>query len=217
MRNRPASRIHYSEDMTIQVAPNTFFSKLSFAFSLLALVGIPAAGFVALVESLQLPRLLYGQANPELANAEIGSLATLAALVLLLRACLSGLAAPRGVYTDVLDFMAMRHWHPAVRVALVGLLVLPVAWFVQTDRDLIFLWRNLGPRALQWGDFRDDLDRVVVSYQWALIAGVPLLFWFHMVSRWRPQWRGLLWLLVPLFFVGTAIGVVVVGTLVHLG
>jgi hypothetical protein len=204
--------------MTIQVAPETFFNKASFAISLLALAGIPAAGFVVLVGSLQLPRLLYGQANPVFATAEIGSLAALAALVFLLRACLSGPSAPSGVYRDVLDFMAMRHWHSTVWVALVGLLVLPGAWFLHADRDLIFLWRIMGWRALQQsGDFRDDLDRVVVFYQWALTAGVPLLFLLHMLSRWRPRWRILLWLLVPVFFVSTAIGVVVVGTLMHLG
>ena len=110
--------------------------------------------------------------EPVFATTEIGSLVALAALVFLLRACLSGPPTPSGVYKDVLDFMAMRRWHSTVWVALVGLLVLPGAWFLHTDRELIFLWQIMGRRPLQQsGDFRDDLDRVVVLYQWALTAG----------------------------------------------
>jgi len=44
---------------------------------------------------------------------------------------------------------------------------------------------------------------------------VPLLFAMHMFSRWRPASRVLPWLLVPVLFVGAAIGVVLIVTIMH--
>jgi hypothetical protein len=100
---------------------------------LIALFGIPAAGCLALVLSLQIPRFIYGQSAPLLLAAEIGSLITVSALLLVLRACLALPSAPLGFYRNVLDFLAMARWHPSVKAALVGLLVLPPTWFIRTD------------------------------------------------------------------------------------
>lgn len=110
----------------------------------------------------------------------------------------------------------MARWHASVKVALVGLIVLTWAWRFPVDRDFFFLLRNLGPRALASGDFRDDMDRIAVSYQWVLTGGAPLLFALHMLTRWKPKSRILPWVLVPALFVGTAIAVVVIGTIMHL-
>jgi hypothetical protein len=73
---------------------------------LVALLGIPAAGGVAIVLSLQIPRFIYGQAVPLLFTAEIGSLITLLALLLALRAYLTLPSARSGFYRTVLDFLA---------------------------------------------------------------------------------------------------------------
>ncbi len=73
----------------------------------------------------------------------------------------------------------------------------------------------MGRRVLASGDFRDDMDRIVVSYQLALTGGVPLLFILHMLTRWRPKSRILPWVLVPALFLGTAIAVVIIGTIMH--
>jgi hypothetical protein len=59
------------------------------------------------------------------------------------------------------------------------------------------------------------LDRVTTLYQLALMGGIPLLFGLHMLSRWQTKRRFLVWLLLPIFFLGTAVGVVVIGTIAH--
>ena len=161
--------------------------------------------------------MLYGAANPFLAAAEIGSLAGLVTLVLLLRFCLRQRSAPSGLFRDVLDFLAMADWHPAVCAGLIGLLALTTWWFFRTDQQLFFLWGIMGlRRALQQsGDFRDELDRVITLYQWTLTAGVPLLFVLHILTRWTPRRRILPWVLVPVLFVATAIGTVILVTIVH--
>lgn len=182
----------------------------------LALFGIPGAGSVALVFALQIPRFLYGQSNPILLAAEIGSLITVFVLLLALRACLLLPSAPVGYYRNVLDFLAMARWHPSVIAALVGLIVLPPAWLFRTNHYWPFtlLW-TMGRRALMIGEFQTGLDTIAVVYQLALTGGVPLLFALHMISRWKPKNRVLPWLLVPLLFVGAAIGVVLIVTLMH--
>lgn len=182
---------------------------------LMALFGIPAAGWVGLVFLLQVPRIMYGQAAPLLLAAEIGGWVAVLVLVLALRACLALPSAPTGFYRNVLDFFAMARWHASVKATLVGLMVLTSVWFFRVDRDLIFLLRILGRRALASGDFRDDMDRIAVLYQLALTGGVPLLFALHMLTRWKPKNRILPWVLVPALFVGTAIAVVVIGTIMH--
>ena len=182
----------------------------------ISLFGIPAAGCVALVLSLQIPRFVYGQSAPLLLAAEAGSLITISVLVLALRASLTLPSAPAGFYRNVLDFLAMARWHPAVKAALVGLIVLPPAWFLHADHNwLISMLRTMGSKALMSGDFQSELDRIAVIYQLALTGGVPLLFVLHMFSRWKPAGRVLPWLLVPLVFAGAAIGVVVIVTLMH--
>jgi hypothetical protein len=182
---------------------------------IIALLGIPAAGAVALVLSLQIPRLAYGEANLLLATAEIGSLISVVVLLFLLRHCLELPSAPRGFYRNVLDFLAMSRWHPAVKAALVGLLVLPPAWYLHGDPGFIPTVRFLGRRWLASGDVRDGLDRIVTVFQLSLTGGVPLLFGLHMFTRSEPKGRVLPWVLVPLLFVGAAFGVVVIVTLGH--
>ena len=183
---------------------------------LLALFGIPAAGCVALVLLLQIPRFLYGQSAPLLLVAEIGSLITVFVLLLVLRACLALPSAPAGFYRNVLDFLAMARWHPAVKAALVGLLVLPPAWLFHTNHYWPFtMLRTMGRKALLVGDFQTGLDTIAVVYQLALTGGVPLLFTLHMLSRWKPKSRVLPWLLVPVLFVFAAIAVVLIVAMMH--
>jgi len=190
--------------------------RASAFIQVIALLGIPAAGCVALVLLLQIPRFICGQAAPLLLVAEVGSLMVVFVLVLLLRACLALPSAPTGFYRDALDFLAMAGWHPSVKVGLLGLIVLPPAWFLRSDHYwLISMLRIMGRRALASGDFQDELDRIAVLYQLALTGGVPLLFAMHMFSRWRPASRVLPWLLVPVLFVGAAIGVVLIVTIMH--
>jgi hypothetical protein len=201
--------------MNTRPVPESFLDEASPLICLIALVGIPAAGAVALVFSLQIPRLAYGQANLLLAPAEIGSLIVVVVLLFLLRACLQLPSAPRGFYRNLLDFLAMSHWHPAVKAALVGLLVLPPAWYIHGDPGFIPTVRFLGWRSLHSGDVRDDLDRLMTVWQLSLTGGVPLLFVLHMLTRSNPKGRILPWLLVPLLFVGAAFGVVVLVMLGH--
>lgn len=202
--------------MKTALAGQSFLDRASPFVLVIALLGIPAAGWVALVLSLQIPRLFYGQANPLLAAAEIGSLIAVVVLLLLLRSCLKLPSAPGGFYRSVLDFLAISRWHSSVKVALVGLLVLTAAWSIRGERGLASLLWRMGWAALQLTDVQDGLDRIVVSFQLALTGGVPLLFGLHMFTRWKPAKRVLPWVLLPLLFVGTAIGVIIIGTIGHL-
>jgi hypothetical protein len=199
-------------------ARNEEFSldKVAPFLRLIALFGIPMAGWVGLVFLLQVPRILYGQAVPLFLAAEIGGWVAVIVLVLALRACLALPSAPTGLYRNMLDFFAMARWHASVKAALVGLIVLTSVWYFRADRDFFFLLGIMGRRVLASGDFRDDMDRILVAYQLALMGGVPLLFALHMLTRWKPKSRILPWVLVPALFVGTAIAVVVIGTIRHL-
>jgi hypothetical protein len=201
-------------EMRAERLEQSFLQKASPFVMPLALFGIPAAGWVALVLCVQIPRSLYGQANPFLALGEIGSLMTVLVLFLFLRACLDSPAAPKGFYRDVLDFLALKDWHPAVIIAFLGLLVLPAAWYLHSS---VLIWdiRIRGSRALQSVDVQAGLDSIAVAYQLGLTAGVPMLCVMHLLSRWKPKRRAMLWLLVPLLLLGTAVGAVVVGVLLH--
>jgi len=183
---------------------------------LIALFGIPMAGCVALVLLVQIPRFIYGQSAPLLLAAEIGSLITVFVLLFVLRACLSLPSAPVGFYRNVLDFLAMARWHPSVKAALVGLIVLPPAWFLRMNHHLLvtILW-TMGRRALEFSDVQSGLDSIAVVYQLSLTGGVPLLFSLHMLSRWKPASRILPWVLVPLIFVGAAMAVVLLVAIMH--
>jgi hypothetical protein len=181
----------------------------------LALAGIPAAGGIALVLAVQIPKFIYGHAVLLLFAAEVGSLIALLVQVLVLRACLALPSAPSGLYRNVLDFVAVSHWHPAVKTALLGLVVLPPAWYLHLDRPLLFMFRTMGRRALASGDVQDSLDRIAVVYQLALTGGVPLLLSLHLLSRSRWKNRAVLWLLVPFLFLGTAVSVVLIVALLH--
>jgi hypothetical protein len=181
----------------------------------LALFGIPGAGSVALVLALQIPRFIYGQANLFLFPAEIGSLITVVVLLFALRACLVLPTAPSGFYRNVLDFLAMARWHPAVKAALIGLVVLSPAWYIHGEYWRFDLFRRMGRRALGLSDVQSGLDGIAVIYQLALTGGVPLLFTLHLLSRTKPKRPVLLWLLVPVLFVGTAFGVVLLVAIMH--
>jgi hypothetical protein len=180
----------------------------------LALLGIPAAGAVALVLAVQLPRFIYGDANIFLFPVEIGSLAAVVVLVLALRICLALPSAPAGFYRTVLDFLAMARWHPAVKVALVGLAFAP-AWYIHGEFWRFQIFRIIGWRALRTSDLQSGLDGIAVMYQLALTGGVPLLFTLHLLSRTKSKKNVLLWLLVPVLFVATAAGVVLLVVLMH--
>jgi hypothetical protein len=182
----------------------------------LTLLGIPATGSVALALLVQIPRSLYGASVPVFLAAEIGSLISVVVLLFLLRASLKLPSAPSGFYRNVLDFLAMARWHPAVKVALAGLIVVPPIWFFSKGNFwAIELFRQIGRRALQNGDVQTVLDDIPIIYQLALMGGVPLLFALHMFSRWKPRSRVLPWVLVPLLFVGTAIELVIIVTIMH--
>ena len=193
----------------------SFLDKAAPFLQLIALLGIPVAGWVGLVFLLQRPRILYGQAVPLFLAAEIGGWVAVIVLVLALRACLALPSAPTGVYRNMLDFFAMARWHASVKAAVLGLIVLTSAWYFRSDRDFFFLLGIMGRRVLASGDFRDDMDRILVAYQLVLTGGVPLLFALHMLTRWKPKSRILPWVLVPALFLGTAIGVVIIGTIMH--
>jgi hypothetical protein len=93
-------------------------------------------------------------------------------------------SAPSGFYRNVLDFLAMARWHPSVKVALVGLIVLPPTWYLRTGNFwLVTMLRTMGRRALTSGDVQSGLDGIAVVYQLALTGGVPFLFALHMLSR----------------------------------
>lgn len=201
--------------MTTEHAERSFVERYWPLLSLMALVGIPAAGSVALVFSLQILRLVDGAYQLLPLIAEVGSLVTVAILFFVLRTCLALPSAPRGVYRAVLDFLAMARWHPAVKVAFAALAVLPGTLYIHGSHWLVITFRMLGWRALRSGDVRDALDGLTAMYQLALTGGVPLLFGVHMMSRWKPRNPLLPWLLIPLFFVGTAAGVVLIVALVH--
>lgn len=181
------------------------------------MLGIPAAGVGAILFDVQLSRLIYGQANPLLLAVEIGSLITVVALVLLLRARLALPSAPGGFWRHVLDFLAVSRWEAAVRAALAGLVLLPLAWFVLGNRWMFTMFASLGRQALALSDVRAGLDGGAVIYQHALTGGLPLLFVLHLLCRWQQQRRVLAWLLVPVFFFGTAVAMVIILTAVHFG
>lgn len=180
-----------------------------------ALVGIPAAGLVAILFDLELPRLIYGQATAIGLAVEIISVTALITLVLLLRTCLTLPSAPWGFYRAALDFLALWRWHAAVKFSLAGLLVLPMVWYLYADRWMFSMFESLGRRALAMSDVQSALDGTAVVYQHALVGGLPLLFVMHLLCRWKPANRFLPWLLVPLFFVGTVVATIISVTIVH--
>ena len=183
---------------------------------LAAFFGIPGCAAVAMVLMPQLPRIFYGEANPFLFAAEIISLIGVVFLVFLLRFLLSRPSAPTGFLRNVLDFLAMSRWHPAAIAALALILILPQFWYLKTSHFSVFVLLILkGWRAFQSGDFRDELDRLIVAFQLPISGGVPLLFVLHMFTRWKPSQRWLPWLLIPVLIVGTAIGAILIGTINH--
>ncbi len=174
-------------------------------FLFIIVLGIGAAGYVAIVFDLEFSRLIYGQATALFLGVEIASLITLVALVLVLRSRLPLTSGPAGFYRSVLDFFALRRWHAAVKLCLAGLLAMPVVWFVNGNQWLFRMLSWMGRRALEMSDVRGALDGGAVAYQVVLLGGIPLLFALHMVCRWKPANRILPWLLVPVFFMGVFI------------
>ena len=125
--------------------------------------------------------------------------------------------APGGLYRDVLDFLGCQGWHAATRACLVLLLALPVLWFLHADAWLFRAFHGMGLKALRFTDVQAALDGVAVAYQHDLLAGVPLLFCVHILSRHGLKGRFLPWLLVPVFLLGTAVGSVVLMVLARFG
>jgi hypothetical protein len=182
----------------------------------ITLLGIPAAASVALGLLVQIPRFLYGESVPLFFAAEVGSLIGVVFLLFLLRACLKLPSAPVGFYRHVMDFLAMARWHPSVKVALAGLIVLPPIWFFSKGNFwAIEMFRQRGRMALQNGDVHTVLDDVAIVYQLALTGGVPFLFALHMFTRWKPRSRVLPWVFVPLLFVVTATALVIIVTILR--
>jgi hypothetical protein len=186
---------------------------------LLALVGIPGAGFGALVLLPAIPQSLEYRENLWLFAGAIASPIVLIALLLqicLLRSLLKRPSAPSGFYRDVLDFPALARWHPAVKAALVGQIVLPPAWYIRGN-----LWRLKIPLRTGWqafrysSDFLQGLQSIAVSIQLSLLGGVPLLFMLYLLARRKPGRSLLLWLLLPVLFLGTAVAIVFIGVMLH--
>ena len=174
---------------------------------------IPAAGLVAILFDIEIPRLIYGQASPLGLSIEIASLIALLAFILLLRSLLRRTPSPTGLCRHVLDFLA--HWHPAVRVASAVLLALPLVHFAITERWFLTMLHSLGRGALTMSDVQNTLDGLGVRYQLVLVGGLPLLFAQHLLCRWKPSSRVIPWLLLPILFVGTLIAAVVMVTIIH--
>jgi hypothetical protein len=189
----------------------------SLAVSLVASVAIPGAVLATLLFLVQLSKVIYGQAFLPFLTAEVLAFFTTIALVTLLRVALKSPEAPKGFFRNALDFLAMSRWHPAVIVAMVGLVVLPLAWYFSNRPNywyFLMLWQK-GPSMLRSGDMQAQMDTVAVVLQLALMGGLPLLFVLHMLSRWKPKNFFLTWALIPLFFVGAVIGIVILGTIAH--
>jgi hypothetical protein len=62
-------------------AGESFLGPASPFIQFISLLGIPAAGGVAVIQAVQIPRFIYGQAVPVLLAAELGSLLALAGAV----------------------------------------------------------------------------------------------------------------------------------------
>ena len=181
----------------------------------LALAGIPVAAFGILLFCVEIPRLLYGGSRAPFLALECASLLGWAALALYLRSTLPDPAEPGGFFRDVLDFFAMKRWHPAVVFGLIGLIVLPFAWLSASNYWLYGTLSRLGRRAFAMSDVRNALDAYAAVFQHALTSGTPLLFVYHLVCRRWLSGRFLPWLLLPLLFLGTAIGAIITVTIMR--
>jgi hypothetical protein len=180
---------------------------------LIGLLGIPAAVLGAILFDVELSRLAYGAANPFRFFFEVVSLLAIPVLILWLRTRLSLPSAPNGFYRHVLDFLALKCWHPAVKLSFATLLLFPLIWFAHGDRWLFIMFRSLGRRALVMSDVRAALDGLAVAYQVTLLGA--LLFFMHLVCRWKPSNRYLPWLLIPLLVVATVIATIAIVTVIH--
>ena len=71
--------------MTLGASRKFGLDRASPSILLMGLFGIPAAGWVALVLALEIPRFIYGEPAPVLLAVEMGSLITLFVLLFMLR------------------------------------------------------------------------------------------------------------------------------------
>jgi hypothetical protein len=201
-------------------AEESWLGRASPWIQLAALLGIPVAASVSLVGFLAIPRLVYdvGVPAPLVFAAKIGGVVAVLVLLFALRACLALPSAPSGFYRNALDFLALARLHPAVKAALVGLIVLPPIWYLHYGEYwLVTLVVTEGWRGFKSGDVQSGLDGMSALYQLALTGGVPMLFALHLLSRSKRKNSVLLWLLVPVLFAGAAVGVVFIATMIHFG
>jgi hypothetical protein len=185
--------------------------------ALVALAGIPAAGCAVILFAVEIPRFAYGQANLFMFAAEVMGLGVTVVLVAMLREWLKSPAAPTsGFLRNVLDFLAIRDWHPAVKFTLIGLLLFPQWWYLH--KDFVWLGQIIAFRGwhfLQSVDMQAHLDGIAVVFQLTMTGGVPLLFALHMFTRRKKGSSIWAWLLVPVVFVFAAISVVLLVTIMH--
>jgi hypothetical protein len=73
----------------------------------------------------------------------------------------------------------------------------------------------MGRQALKVGDVQSALDGIAVVLQLSPTGEMPFLFILHLLSRRQRTSRVLLWVLVPLLFIGTVIAVVFLVTIMH--
>lgn len=178
-------------------------------------LGMPPALAAVILFAREPARLLWDGADPLFLGMEVTGLAGLALQVLLLRRCLAEPGAAQGGYRHLLDFPALIAWHPAVKAAAAGLILLPLAWWLKGYWWILDFKTSFWILVRQMSDIQAAFDTLGVVYQFALTAGVPLLFAFHLLSRWRPKGRVLLWLLLGLFFPITVLLVMILVTIAH--
>lgn len=181
----------------------------------IALLCIPIAALAFILFLVEFARLIYGHANSLLLGVEVTAVLALFILVLLLRFRTAPPSVPSGFLGAVLDFFALRRWHPAVIVAFVGVLVMPVLWFVQANGWLFTMVRSMGRHVLIFSDVQAALDGAAVMFELTLVPGLPLVFALHLLCRAKPQSRVLPWLLVPLLFLITAVFAILLGSIAH--
>lgn len=177
--------------------------------------GIPLAWLGVAAFTVELARLVYGRADAMRLTVELASLALLALQIWLLRRALDAPGELWGPVRHGLDFLAWRGLHPAVKAAAAGVLVLPLAWFLRADAWVFVDFAGMGMKALRMSDVQAFFDSIGVEVQHSIVGGLPLLFLYHTTARVFPARPRLLWMLLPLFFLGFAVVFIITVTIAH--